>query len=211
MSAHLLPGSKNFQVIEEPAYLPNGSGEHLYVDIEKESLTTDQVAEALAKACGKKERDVGYGGRKDRHAVTRQWFSVHFGKDEALATLQERLPHGRVQVHGVARHANKLRLGHLAGNRFVLGIAGDTTGLAERLAKLAHEGIRNRFGAQRFGLHGATLALAGCVQQDTGTVTTESRTVEAFNAIDFHGAAKVDVQVGRPGLTVRSTKRAPAR
>ncbi len=159
-SPHLLPGSANFSVIEEPAYLPSGSGEHLYVDIEKEGLTTDQVAEALAKVCGKKDRDVGYAGRKDRHAITRQWFSVHFGKDEALATLQERLPHGRVQVHGVARHANKLRLGHLAGNRFVLGIAGDTAGLAERLAKLAHEGIRNRFGAQRFGLHGATLALA---------------------------------------------------
>ena len=95
MPLQLLPGAKHFQVIEEPAYLPNGSGEHLYVDIEKESLTTDQVAEALAKACGKKERDVGYGGRKDRHAVTRQWFSVHFGDEAKLATLAERLPGGQ--------------------------------------------------------------------------------------------------------------------
>lgn len=156
----LLPGSTNFQVIEDPAYLPNGSGEHLYVDIEKEGLTTDQVAEALAKACGKKERDVGYAGRKDRHAITRQWFSVHFGDEAKLATLSERLPHGRVQVHGVSRHANKLRLGHLAGNRFVLGLGGDATGLAQRLTKLAHEGIRNRFGAQRFGVHGANLVVA---------------------------------------------------
>lgn len=156
----LLPGSANFQVSEDPAYLPNGSGEHLYVDIEKEGLTTDQVAEALAKACGKKERDVGYAGRKDRHAITRQWFSVHFGDEAKLATLAERLPNGRVHVHGVSRHANKLRLGHLAGNRFVLGLGGDTTGVVERLAKLAHEGIRNRFGPQRFGVHGATLAIA---------------------------------------------------
>lgn len=156
----LLPGSANFQVFEDPAYLPSGSGEHLYVEIEKEGLTTDQVAEALAKACGKKERDIGYAGRKDRHAITRQWFSVHFGDEAKLATLAERLPHGRVQVHGVSRHANKLRLGHLAGNRFVLGLTGDTSGLAERLAKLAHEGIRNRFGPQRFGVHGATLLVA---------------------------------------------------
>ena len=69
-SPHLIPGSAHFQVIEEPAYLPSGSGEHLYVDIEKEGLTTDQVAEALAKACGKRDRDIGYAGRKDRHAVT---------------------------------------------------------------------------------------------------------------------------------------------
>lgn len=160
MSAQLLPGAKHFQVIEEPAYLPNGSGEHLYVDIEKESLTTDQVAEALAKVCGKKERDVGYGGRKDRHAITRQWFSVHFGDEAKLANLTERLPNGRVQVHGVSRHVNKLRIGHLAGNRFVLGLGGDTCGLAEKLARLAHEGIRNRYGIQRFGLHGATLEIA---------------------------------------------------
>ncbi len=159
-SPHLLPGSAHFSVIEEPAYLPSGSGEHLYVDIEKEGLTTDQVAEALAKACGKRERDIGYAGRKDRHAITRQWFSVHFGDEAAVKTLPERLPIGRVQVHGVARHANKLRLGHLAGNRFVLGIGGDTSGLGERLAKLAHEGIRNRYGAQRFGLQGANLELA---------------------------------------------------
>ena len=99
---HLRPGSTNFQVIEDPAYLPNGSGEHLYVDIEKEGLTTDQVAEALAKACGKKERDIGYAGRKDRHAITRQWFSVHFGEEAKLASLAERLPNGRVQVHGVS-------------------------------------------------------------------------------------------------------------
>jgi tRNA pseudouridine13 synthase len=160
MPLQLLPGAKNFQVIEEPAYLPNGSGEHLYVDIEKESLTTDQVAEALAKACGKKERDVGYGGRKDRHAVTRQWFSVHFGDEAKLATLAERLPNGRVHVHGVSRHANKLRMGHLAGNRFVLGLGGDTSGLAEKLARLAHEGIRNRYGPQRFGINGSTLEIA---------------------------------------------------
>ena len=37
-SPHLIPGSAHFQVIEEPAYLPSGSGEHLYVDIEKEGL-----------------------------------------------------------------------------------------------------------------------------------------------------------------------------
>jgi tRNA pseudouridine13 synthase len=160
MNARLLPGSGHFQVVEEPAYLPAGTGEHLYVDIEKEGLTTDQVAEALAKACGKRERDVGYAGRKDRHAVTRQWFSVHFGDEAGLATLAERLPNGRVLVHGVSRHANKLRIGHLASNRFVLGLGGDTGGLDAGLAELARTGIRNLYGSQRFGIHGATLALA---------------------------------------------------
>jgi tRNA pseudouridine13 synthase len=158
----LLPGSANFQVIEDPAYAPSGAGEHLYVEIEKEGLTTDAVAEALARACGRRAMEVGYAGRKDRHAVTRQWFSVHFGDEAGLASLAERLPSGRVAVLQVARHANKLRLGHLAGNRFRLGLGGiaDRDGLALRLAALARDGIRNRFGAQRFGVHGATLAIA---------------------------------------------------
>lgn len=159
----LLPGAAHFHVIEEPQYAASGAGEHLYVEIEKEGYTTDMVAEALAKACGKRGVDVGYAGRKDRHAVTRQWFSVHFGEEARLAHLTDHLSaNGRVQVHTVSRHANKLRVGHLAGNRFRLGIAGitDAAALQAALTALAHHGIRNRFGVQRFGIGGANLRVA---------------------------------------------------
>jgi tRNA pseudouridine13 synthase len=158
----LLPGSAHFHVTELPAYEPGGSGEHLYVLIEKEGLTTDQVGEALAAACGRSFRDVGYAGRKDRHAVTVQWFSVLAGREDGLATLGDRLRGGRVAVRQVARHGNKLRLGHLAGNRFRLGLGGvgDAAALAAAATALAHQGVRNRFGPQRFGVNGATLRLA---------------------------------------------------
>jgi tRNA pseudouridine13 synthase len=161
----LLPGAAHFQVIEEPAYAPSGAGEHLYVEIEKEGLTTDAVAELLARTLGRRTMDVGYAGRKDRHAITRQWFSVHGGEESRLGGLSERAGAGRIAVLTVARHGNKLRLGHLSGNRFRLAIGGIAGAdqhqlLAERLARLAHEGIRNRFGEQRFGIAGATLAVA---------------------------------------------------
>jgi tRNA pseudouridine13 synthase len=158
----LLPGTQHFIVIEDPAYAPSGKGEHLYVEIEKEGLTTDQVAEALARACGKSHRDIGYAGRKDRWGVTRQWFSVHFGEEPRLAALGEHVRNGRATVLTVSRHANKLRLGHLAGNRFRLGVGGvaDDAALAAACTRIAHDGIRNGFGAQRFGVAGATLALA---------------------------------------------------
>ncbi len=158
----LLPGSANFQVTEVPAYPPSGVGEHLYVEIEKEGLSTDAVAETLAKALGRRQMDVGYAGRKDRHAITRQWFSVHFGDEARLAGLAAPGQRGRITVLAVARHANKLRLGHLTGNRFRLGIGGiaDQDALARRLAELARQGILNRFGAQRFGVNGSTLAIA---------------------------------------------------
>jgi len=157
----LLPGPTHFIVEEEPAYLPEGSGEHLYVHIEKEGLTTESVAESLAKACGKHHRDVGYAGRKDRHAITRQWFSLHFGKEEQLAGLADHVRHGRATVLSTSRHKNKLRLGHLAGNRFRLGLDGiDEAAVQRGLERLVHEGIRHRFGPQRFGVNGATLRIA---------------------------------------------------
>jgi tRNA pseudouridine13 synthase len=162
MSPALIAGSSHFQVTEEPAYQPSGAGEHLYVEIEKEGYTTDLIADALAKTLGKRGMDVGYAGRKDRHAITRQWFSIHFGDAAGLERLAEHLPtNGRVQVLSTTRHANKIRLGHLAGNRFRLGISGTVD--ASALQQLVHNGIRNRFGTQRFGIGGANLRVAAAL------------------------------------------------
>jgi tRNA pseudouridine13 synthase len=160
----LLPGAAHFQVTELPAYAPEGAGEHLYVLVEKEGLDTDDVADALARATGRPARDVGYAGRKDRTAIARQWLSVRLGKEADLAKLSA--PAGaRLEVLEVGRHRNKLRLGHLDGNRFRLGLAGAGEGTAaadlrEALARLTRFGVENRFGPQRFGSGGANLAVA---------------------------------------------------
>jgi tRNA pseudouridine13 synthase len=113
----LRAGAANFSVDELPAYEPSGSGEHLYVRVEKRELNTDDVADALARATGRSQREIGYAGRKDRIAIARQWFSVQLGDEAALAKLD--VP--GLEVLEVSRHRNKLRLGHLRGNRFRLG------------------------------------------------------------------------------------------
>jgi len=164
----LLPGPAHFVVIEDPAYLPSGAGEHWYVEIEKEGLNSERVAEALAAQFGLRRDAVGYAGRKDRHAISRQWFSVHLpgvAFDEArLSGLADRLAGGRIAVHTISRHKNKLRLGHLAGNRFRLGLAGIDAAQHARLTtaldRLVRDGVSNRFGSQRFGVNQATLRLA---------------------------------------------------
>ncbi|HTO07741.1 MAG TPA: tRNA pseudouridine(13) synthase TruD [Myxococcota bacterium] len=158
----LLPGAEYFRVTELPAYEPEGAGEHLWLLVEKEQLNTDDVIDALARAARRPRRDVGYAGRKDRNAVARQWFSVRLGDEKSLAELKA--PGGRLEVVSVSRHRNKLRLGHLQGNRFRLGL-GDVepagrTALCESLERLAHAGLENRFGAQRFGSGELNLALA---------------------------------------------------
>jgi tRNA pseudouridine13 synthase len=157
----LLPGAAHFEVTELPAYAPDGAGEHLYVYVEKEGLNSDDVVEALVRATGCPKRDVGLAGRKDRVAIARQWFSVRLAREESLAKL-EAPRGGRLRVLEVARHRNKLRLGHLRGNRFRLGLGEvtDAAALEKSLARLAREGIENRFGPQRFGHDGVNLALA---------------------------------------------------
>ena len=67
---------EDFVVVEEPLYAPSGVGKHLFVEIEKRGRTTEQVARELARACAVEPMEVGYAGRKDKIAVTRQWFSV---------------------------------------------------------------------------------------------------------------------------------------
>jgi tRNA pseudouridine13 synthase len=156
----LRPGCDHFQVTELPAYAASGEGEHLYLWIEKEDLTTDQAVDLLAKAFGINRMGIGYAGRKDRQAITRQWFSLLKGDPARIPQVTAK--HGRLTVLEHGRHKNKIRLGHLAGNRFRLGIEGvaDPAALTARLAELAATGIRNRFGPQRFGLHQSSLSIA---------------------------------------------------
>ena len=159
----LLPGSSHFHVIEEPAYACSGSGEHLFLEIEKENLTSDILAFAIAKAFGVKDVDVGWAGRKDRHAVTRQWFSIRTKDESGVARIGTLVPNdARIAVVTVARHGNKIRTGHLAGNRFRLGLAdvADPAVLKQRLESLQTNGISNRFGPQRFGINAASLKAA---------------------------------------------------
>ncbi|WP_102127056.1 tRNA pseudouridine(13) synthase TruD [Deinococcus planocerae] len=144
---------EDFRVEELPAYPLSGEGEHLYLHLEKTGHTTAHVVRELCAQLGVRDRDVGVAGLKDRHAVTTQWVSVP-------AKYEERLPAfgmEGVRVLETARHTNKLGLGHLRGNRFVVRVreapgAADTA--ADTLALLVARGVPNYFGPQRFGLRG---------------------------------------------------------
>lgn len=147
----------DFVVEELPAYLPAGDGEHLYLRIEKRERSTHAVVRDLCARFRLRESDVGYAGRKDERAVSRQWLSV---PARALLDDTGAFRIADVEALGVrvlehARHRNKLRLGHLRGNAFTVRLgfepgAVDEAALGARLALLA-QGLPNLFGAQRFG------------------------------------------------------------
>jgi len=148
---------EDFEVEEIPAYLPSGQGDHLYLWVEKRSVGTEPLARRLAEALGVDARDVGWAGLKDHHAVARQWLSVPAAAEPRLASL--RLEGARVL--SAARHGNKLRPGHLRGNRFSVRIRGaaDPDAGSRALHALAERGVPNYFGEQRFGADGRNAEL----------------------------------------------------
>lgn len=140
----------DFQVFECMHVVPEEEGEHLWLEIEKTGWNTEDVAMWLAKTAGIHRLSVGYSGLKDKHAVTRQWFSLHLpGK----ADPDFDWPEGIRLVQAV-RHRRKLNRGTHRANRFVIratGFRGDEMLLAERMAAITAQGIPNYFGEQRFG------------------------------------------------------------
>jgi len=146
---------EDFVVEEIPRVSPEGEGSHLWLWVEKRSANTDWVAKELAKAIDCLSRDVGYAGLKDRHAVTRQWFSVP-ANDTAWENLENADIEG-VNILEILQHTRKLKRGTLNGNRFQLKVRefkGDVDQTGERLAQIRTNGVPNYFGPQRFGRQG---------------------------------------------------------
>jgi tRNA pseudouridine13 synthase len=149
---------EDFLVEEQPLYQPSGQGEHLYLFVEKVALTTPEAVRRIAKAFRVKRSDVGYAGMKDKHAITRQHFSIYLpGRGDGDAELLHNLDHHapQLKILWAERHANKLRQGHLAGNRFVIRIrqvqTADVLVARKVLDRISATGIPNFLGEQRFG------------------------------------------------------------
>lgn len=151
----------DFRVEEVLGFEPDGHGEHAFLWIEKTGANTDWVARRLAQAAGVAPMAVGYAGLKDRHAVTRQAYTLQLA-GRAEPDWQALGIEG-VEVLSVARHSRKLRRGAHRGNRFVIRlreVEGDTGAIAARLETIAALGVPNAFGEQRFGREGGNVALA---------------------------------------------------
>jgi tRNA pseudouridine13 synthase len=150
---------EDFVVHELLGFEFSGEGEHDYLHVEKRAANTEWVSRQLATFAGVPARDIGYSGMKDRHAVTRQWFSVpRWNKPD-----WQQLEIDGVRVLEQQRHHRKLKRGAHQSNYFRIVMRGDlstASGIEARLAAIAESGVPNYFGEQRFGRGGANLALA---------------------------------------------------
>ncbi len=150
---HIKARESDFLVEEIPLYEPEGAGEHIYLMIEKTGLATNELLDIVARHFGVRPKHIGYAGMKDKRAITRQVISVHVpGRSPDDFPM---LQHDGVQVLSAELHVNKLRRGHLKGNRFAVYIRGvEPTRVldAERVMRvLCERGMPNFFGPQRFG------------------------------------------------------------
>jgi tRNA pseudouridine13 synthase len=148
---------EDFEVEEIPAYKAAGTGDFLFLWIEKRDMGAEyfqrQIANRLQIAVG----EVGTAGLKDRHAITRQMVSVPSRAESLLGQLDR----DGIRVLEVSRHTNKLKPGHLHGNRFRILIRNPLPGAPERLqpvlTRIRDLGLPNYYGHQRFGREGETV------------------------------------------------------
>lgn len=144
---------EDFLVDETPLYQPCGEGEFMYLFVEKQRLSTMDAVRILARHFGVPTDAVAYAGMKDKYAITRQHFSVHV-KGRAIESFPS-LRDPRLRVLWADRHTNRLKLGHLRGNRFSIKVRQvEPTDVvrAERVLRHLHRhGVPNYLGEQRFG------------------------------------------------------------
>lgn len=149
---------EDFRVEEIPAYEPCGEGEFLFVRLQKRNLTTQEALHRMARHCGLTERETSSAGLKDRHALTVQTVCL----PAAAAGKLESFRDPDIEIQSIARHRNKLKTGHLRGNRFEILLRGTDKSLDRRAFELRdlilEKGFPNYYGDQRFGQDGETLS-----------------------------------------------------
>ncbi|HVF35134.1 MAG TPA: tRNA pseudouridine(13) synthase TruD [Candidatus Saccharimonadia bacterium] len=152
---------EDFVVEEVLGFAPSGEGEHAFLTVEKRGANTEWVARRLASHAGVVPMAVGFAGMKDRHAVTRQHFTVQLPR--GAAPDWSALGEAEFRVLAATRHSRKLKRGGLTGNRFEIvlrDVRGDVAAAHERLDAIERRGVPNYYGEQRFGRAGGNLVAA---------------------------------------------------
>lgn len=142
---------EDFIVEELPLYEPSGQGQHLYLRIQKVGVSHGELVAHLRRHFNVSDSAIGYAGMKDKLGVTRQTVSIDLPQDPGSVELD----HERIGVLWADRHTNKIKRGHLAGNRFSIRIrevdAVKTPLVQRTVSTLERFGAPTWFGSQRFG------------------------------------------------------------
>ena len=164
----------DFRVEEILGFEPTGTGEHLWLQVEKTGINTSDVVRALAARTGIREHAIGYAGLKDKQAVAVQWFSLG-----GVSTIDNEFGNGSgICILCQVRNSRKLRRGSHRGNRFSITLRDvpvTETTLAAWCSVITERGVPNYFGPQRFGINNGNLEKANAMFAGRGRASRHQR------------------------------------
>jgi tRNA pseudouridine13 synthase len=176
----------DFVVTEIPLYDFSGEGEHLILKVRKKGLTTWEMLEIISNHLGIRVKEIGYAGLKDKNALTVQYISLPKTHEEKLATFS----HPAVKILEVTRHNNKLRIGHLRGNRFFIRLKKvgptDAAKIDSLLEWIETNGMPNYFGWQRFGKEGDNFETARAIVEGRAKMRNRRKRDFLMSAYQSH-------------------------
>lgn len=139
---------EDFRVEELTDVRPEASGPFALYRLEKEGWTTPDALAAVRRRWKIDASRLTYGGLKDRHARTIQYFTIHHGPNR-------KLNHERIIVEHLGQLREPYRSTAIRANRFDLTLRGleeGAVGFAQSaLKEVAIAGVPNYFDDQRFG------------------------------------------------------------
>ncbi len=186
IALYFRPSARDFVVQEIPLYLPSGRGEHLFVQIRKKSLSTHELLKIFCSHLGIKQSEIGYAGLKDKHALSTQYFTFPKHYRDKL----ENFTHSLVKILDINYHDNKLRIGHLKGNRFFMRLkkldSANAAKIQSVLQTLQTQGFANYFGYQRFGNNGTNYMIAQDMLAGTCKIRNKTKAKFFFSALQSH-------------------------
>ncbi len=143
--------AEDFIVEEIPPEKKQTSGPFLICRLTKRNWELQHAVKEIARRLGISHRRIGWGGTKDRNAVTTQWISLYNITPEQVSAVFLK----DIMLEPVMQSNEGLSLGDLRGNRFDILIRDpgpeDLAGRVQRVAETVAKGVPNYFGLQRFG------------------------------------------------------------
>jgi tRNA pseudouridine13 synthase len=177
---------QTFVVEEVPLYPFSNEGEHLILKVRKKNLTTWQMLKIISEQIGVKLRDIGYAGLKDKNALTYQYISIPKKFENDVTKLN----HLDIKIIEKTYHNNKIKIGHLKGNRFFITLKKVLPINAKKidsvLKNIEKFGMPNYFGYQRFGTEQNNFELGKKIVQKELKIRDRKKRKLFINAYQSH-------------------------
>src|SRR5688500_15348719 len=103
----------DFRVEELTASVPGASGDFAFYRLDKTGWTTPDALAAVRRRWKIDHRRLGYGGLKDRHAVTSQYLTIFRGPERNLS-------HERITLTYLGRRTVPYGSTDITANRFTI-------------------------------------------------------------------------------------------